>query len=158
MFTSNYTNAMQIRQAFGLDGRDGTPGGWVEYSQKGNLVPWWTFRPADDYVGAMLNVPNLQTDPLIILHRDWGIATYILLIAPPKVNNYCLFGWVSNKKHSYAAGHVIENKYLMRMDQKNVTSRSAVAPLAAAYRASDGGDFVGLPDFNSAIPLLLESE
>jgi hypothetical protein len=155
IFTKNYTNTMQIRQAFSLNGRYGTPGGWVEYSQNGNLVPWWTYRPEDDYVGAMLNVSNLKTDPLIILHRDWGIADYILLIAPPKVDNYCLFGWVSNRKHSYAAGHVIENKYLMRMDQRNVTNRSAVAPLATAYRASDGGDFVGRGDHNHAVFHLL---
>ena len=37
IFNSNYSNTMQIRQAFGLTGRYGTPGGWVEYSQDGDL-------------------------------------------------------------------------------------------------------------------------
>ena len=146
IFNNNYANTMQIRQAFGLTGRYGTSGGWVEYSQNGNLVPWWTYRAGDDYIGARLNAASLKTDPFVILHSDWDIATYILLIAPPKVNYYCLMGWVSNRYHNYTAGHVIENKYLVRMDQVNVTDHNTVAPLAAAYRETDGGDFEGKND------------
>jgi len=150
---------MQIRQAFGLASRYGTSNGWEEYSQNGGLSPWWTYRPGDDYIGARLNAPRLKTDPLIILHRDWKIATYILLIAPPKVNYYCLMGWVSNRAHKYKAGHVIENKYLVRMDQKNITNRKA-ASLSTAYRNTDGGDFGGKPDggINSVYPLLLDDQ
>ncbi len=157
IFDNNYTNTMQIRQAFGLNGRYGTPGGWYEYSQNGALVPWWTYRPGDDYIGATLNVSTLQTDPIIILHRDWPIANYILLIAPPKAGNYCLFGWVSNRYHNFSAGKVVENKYLVRMDQRNITDLSTVNSLAAAYRDSDGGDFDGKGDANIGpiLPLLL---
>ncbi len=160
IFNSNYSNTMQIRQAFGLTGRYGTAGGWVEYSQNGGLSPWWTHRPGDDYIGARLNAARLKTDPFVTLHRDWKIATYILLIAPPKVNHYCLLAWVSNRPHNYTAGHVIENKYLVRMDQMNVTDNNSVASLAAAYRKTDGGDFEGKADVhvNSFLHLLLTDE
>lgn len=160
IFNQSYSNTMQIRQAFGLNGRYGTPGGWVEYSQNGSLAPWWTYRHGDDYIGTILNAANLKTDPVLILHQDWDIADYILLIAPPKVNNYCLMGWVSNRSHNFPAGHIIENKYLLRMDQTGVTSRNSVAPLAEAYRASDGGDFEGKSEALplSFLPLLLSDK
>jgi len=153
IFNNNYSNKMQIRQAFGLNGRYG----WEEYSQNGSLAPWWTYRPGDDYIGARLNAASLKTDPVIILHRDWSIADYILLIAPPKASGYCLMGWVSNRSHNFTAGHVIENKYLVRMDQKNVTDRTSAAPLAAAYRETNGGDFEGGGNITPILtPLLLD--
>ena len=158
IFNSNYANTMQIRQAFALTGRYGTANGWYEYSQNGAIAPWWTYRQFDDYLGATLNAANLKTDPLVILHNDWAIATYILTIAPPKVNNFCLMAWVSNKYHNYPAGHIIENKYLVRMDQTNVTSPSSPAAIAAQYRESDGGDFIGKPNGSPMLdhlPLLL---
>lgn len=159
IFNSNYANTMQIRQAFCLTGQYGTSGGWVEYSESGSLSPWWTYWPGDDYIGARLNAANLKTDPFMIMYQDWPIADYILTIGPPKVNYYCLVAWVSNRYHNYNAGHVVENKYLIRMDQRNVTTNSTVAPLAAGYRSGDGGDFEGKPDVNIGIflPLILDN-
>jgi len=160
IFNSNYANTMQIRQAFGLTGVYGTPGGWVEYSQGGDLVPYWIWRPGDDYIGARINASMLKTDPVMIMHRDWNIADRITLIGPPKVNYYCFIAWVSDRLHNFTAGHVIENKYLLRMDQKNVTDNNSVAPLAAAYRETDGGDFEGKTDVNVSnfLHLLLDDE
>jgi len=108
----------------------------------------------------IVNKSELNTDPFVTLHRDWEIADYILLIAPPKVNHYCLIAWVSNRYHNYTAGHVIENKYLLRMDQMNVTDNNSVAPLAAAYRETDGWDFEGKADVNvgNFLSLLLDDE
>jgi hypothetical protein len=156
IFNNNYSNTMQIRQVFGL----GNSSSWVEYSQNGSIAPWWVFRPGDDYIGAWINAANMKVDPVMILHRDWEIADYILTIAPPKVSGYSLIGWVSNRWHNYTAGHVIENKYLVRMDQRNVTDHTTVAPLAAAYRETDGGDFEGKADVNvgNFLPLLLGDE
>jgi len=159
IFNSSYANTMQIREAFGLTGRYGIPGGWYEYSQNGAIAPWWTYRQFDDYIGAVINAAHLKTDPLVILHNDWAIATYLLTIAPPKTYHYCLMAWVSNKYHNYPAGHIIENKYLVRMDQTNVTSPSSVAAIAEEYRGSDGGDFIGKPNKSPSLdylPLLLE--
>jgi len=152
IFNANYANTMQIRQAFCLTGTYARY--WYKYSQNGGVSPWYDYRPDDDYIGATINVSRLKIDPLVILYRDWRIADYILSIGPPKSNKYALMAWVANHYHVFKAGHVIENKYLVRMDQLN---RNNVASLAAAYRKSDGGDFIGKPDVQPQvhIPLLL---
>jgi len=149
-FNSYYTNTMQIRQALCLTGTYAPY--WYKYSQNGGLTPWYDYRPKDDYIGATINASRLKIDPLMILYRDWSIADYILSIGPPKSNSYALMAWVSNRRHVFKAGHVIENKYLVRMDQ---TNRNNVAALAAAYRKSDGGDFIGRSAVQPHIPLLL---
>lgn len=156
IFTQSITREMQIRNALGLAHRSGL----TKYSQARPILKQghnYTDNGKEDYLGAYINQTNVKVDPVMILHRDWSAADYILLISPPKAPE-CLIAWVDRGTHRYSAGQIVEIKHLLRMDQRNVTSYQSVESLSQAYRESDGGDFIGKPDSTIApiIPLLLD--
>jgi len=165
IFNNAFSNSgipYQIRQAFCLVGGSYYGVRWNKYSQGGLLSPWYAYRPKDDYIGATINTDKLKVDPLMILHRDWPLAVRILTIGPPNYASYSFMAWVAYNKYNFAANQVIEKKYLIRMDQTNLSAsnRAKANSLAKAYRESDGGDFIGEPDVQPQvhIPLLLLSK
>ncbi len=144
-FNQAFTRQMQIRQALGLTTTYATTTGWIEFSQDQDLVPYYYQGGGDDdYLGARIDTSGAAVDPILILHQDWNIADYILLIAPT-VADECLIAWVSNRNHFFAAGEVIENKLLLAMNQLSIGSHAGPAAVASAYRAGTGGDFSDQP-------------
>ncbi len=126
----------------------------MEYSLDTDIVHWYNYGGYDDdYIGARIARLEIKIDPALIMYEDWPMADYILSISPPKART-CLIAWVSRRDHTFSAGQVIENQYLLAMNQFNVTSHSSLSNLAKQYRSGQGGDATNIMGILK--PLLLK--